>query len=65
MALFLDLAPGAAVRVGDTTITIEAKSGARVRLRIEGPDKVEPVKPGLKLTRQPPRMSASDQQSGA
>jgi len=41
MALYLDLAPGNAVRVGDTTITVEAKSGARTRLRIEGPDRVQ------------------------
>lgn len=66
MALFLDLAPGAAVRVGETTIVVEAKSGSRVRLRIEGPDKVQQVNPGLKLTRPPQRMSAAtDKQSGA
>jgi len=67
MALYLDLAPGAAVRVGGTTITVEPKSGGRTRLKIEGPDKVEQVAPVGKLTRnpQPSRMSAAGKQDGA
>lgn len=68
MALYLDLAPGAAVRVGETTITVEAKSGSRTRLRIEGPDRVQQITPevGLKLTRATPqRMSAAVGDSGA
>lgn len=43
MALHLDLAPGAQVRIGETTVTIEAKTGPRVRLRIDGPDRVTQV----------------------
>lgn len=68
MALYLDLAPGNAVRVGDTTITVEAKSGARTRLRIEGPDRVQQInEPSpLKLTRpSPPRMSTAGSSNGA
>lgn len=41
MALFIDVGPGDALRVGDSYVTIERKSGARSRLRIVGPEEVE------------------------
>lgn len=42
MALFIDVGPDDALRIGpDTFITIERKSGSRSRLRIVGNSEVE------------------------
>lgn len=46
MALFLDVGFDDILRVGGTTITIERKSGRKVRVRLDGPDDV-------KMTRKP------------
>ena len=40
MALFLDVSVDDILRVGATTITVERKSGRKVRLRLDGPDDV-------------------------
>lgn len=40
MALFLDVDTEDTLHVGDTVIKLEAKSGRRARLRIEGPAEV-------------------------
>ena len=37
MALFINVAPGEAVRIGDATITVEAKTGKSARLRVDAP----------------------------
>jgi hypothetical protein len=63
MALYLDLVPGNQIRIADTTVTIEAKTGARIRVRIDGPDRVTQVKdPPKPFTRPatPQRTSAED-----
>lgn len=39
--LYIDLGPDDVVRIGDTYVTLERKSGARSRLRIVGPAEVE------------------------
>lgn len=36
MAFFTDLAPGDTLIIGGTSVTVERKSGKRVRLRVEG-----------------------------
>lgn len=36
MALFLDVGTEDTLRIGDTLVTLEYKSGRRARLRIEG-----------------------------
>lgn len=41
MALYLDVGPDDALRLGTTLVYVERKSGTRVRLRIEGDAKVE------------------------
>lgn len=42
MALFIDVGPDDAVRIGeDTYLTLERKSGSRARLRIIGKSEVE------------------------
>lgn len=41
MALFLDVGPDDQLRIGDTIVTLERKSGKRARLKIVGPDEVE------------------------
>lgn len=40
MAMFIELRPGESVEIGDTRITIESKSGARSRLKIDSPGDV-------------------------
>lgn len=44
MALFLDVGPNDMLRINDTIVTVERKSGSRARLRILGPAEVELVK---------------------
>lgn len=44
MAMFQDLRPGDSIRVGATTITVQAKSGARSRLRIDSPEDVQVIR---------------------
>jgi hypothetical protein len=44
MAMFQDLRPGDSIRVGTTTITVQAKTGARARLRIDSPEDVQVVR---------------------
>lgn len=39
--LFIDIGPDDLVRIGDTVVSIERKSGSRARLRIVGPAEVE------------------------
>jgi hypothetical protein len=46
MALYLDLEQGESLRIGQSTVRIESKTGKRVRLRIDGPEDVRQVKPG-------------------
>ena len=43
MSLFRDVAPGQALRIGDTVVQVEHKTGNRVRLRIDSPHPVEHV----------------------
>lgn len=44
MALYRDVKPGDELRIGNTKITVETKSGQRTRLRIDSPFDVEHVK---------------------
>lgn len=44
MAMFQDLRPGDSIRIGSTTITVQAKSGARSRLRIDSPEDVQVIR---------------------
>ncbi len=46
MALVLDVGLSDALRVGDTYIVVERKSGSRARLRILGPAEVELMRNG-------------------
>lgn len=47
MALFLELEPGDAVRIGPgTTLQLVAKSGKRTRLRIESTEDVQQIRAG-------------------
>lgn len=62
MPLYLDVQPGESVRIGESTIAVEQKSGKRTRLRIDSPDRVEHVKADAKpamtqpdIPPQPPR----------
>lgn len=48
MPLFRDVQPGDVLRIGDTSITIEQKTGQRTRLRIDSPHDVEHVKAGAR-----------------
>lgn len=41
MALFIDLGPDDALRIGNDYVTLERKSGSRARLRILGQSEVE------------------------
>jgi sRNA-binding carbon storage regulator CsrA len=57
MAMIRDLKPGDSIFIGDSQVTVESKSGQRVRLRIEAPkdtpiqNKKEP--PQLPMLKQP------------
>jgi hypothetical protein len=44
MAMFQDLRPGDAIRIGDSTITVQAKSGSRARLRIDSAQDVQVIR---------------------
>lgn len=41
MPVFRDVKPGDVLRIGDTVIEVEYKSGARARLRIDSPLEVK------------------------
>jgi hypothetical protein len=41
MALYLDVGPDDILRIGDTFVALERKSGARARLKIIGKSEVE------------------------
>lgn len=69
MALFLDVGPDDAIRIGDTYIAIERKSGSRARLRIVGSSEVELIRrarqqasmaEALGRTPNPPRTDTGD-----
>lgn len=57
MALSIEVLPGERVRIGNTTITIEDKTGRRSRLRIESSEHVSLEKAGAVPTRPPPSES--------
>lgn len=46
MALFLSVELGDSIRIGRNLVTIEVKSGRRVRLRIDSDDDIEHLRPG-------------------
>lgn len=46
MALFLDAEPGDEIRIGQSVVRIERKSGQKARLRIESTEDVHHTKPG-------------------
>lgn len=50
MALFLDIEPGDTVRIGQSSIVLEAKSGRRARLRIDSTEDVTHSKGGSEST---------------
>lgn len=50
MTLYRDVQPGDTLRIGDTVIAIEQKSGQRTRMRIDSPLDVEHVKAGSRPT---------------
>lgn len=58
MGLFLELLPGEGVRIGDSTVKVEDKSGRKIRLRIESSEEIEHVKDAAAL-RRGPRTTAS------
>lgn len=68
MALFLDVGPDDALRIGeDTYLTVERKSGSRVRLRIISRSEVELMRkarllsePGAVKPLNPPRTDTGD-----
>lgn len=60
MALYLDVGPDDMVRIGNTIITIERKSGQRARLRIIGPDEVELTKRNAVPAQLPLRLPPAD-----
>ncbi|HRO60512.1 MAG TPA: hypothetical protein PKZ27_02765 [Rhodocyclaceae bacterium] len=43
MSFYTDLAPGDTLLIGGTLVTLEKKSGKRVRLKVEGDAKVQRV----------------------
>ncbi|GEM_PF-7123746 len=49
MALKLDLAPGDAVRIGDSVIKLEEKSGKRARISIDSNEDIQAYKAGAKI----------------
>lgn len=49
MALFLDVGPEDALRVGESWITVERKSGSRARLRIMSNAEVELIRNAKRL----------------
>lgn len=58
MAMFQDLRPGDSIRIGSTTITVQAKSGARSRLRIDSSEDVQVIRAddtGADVANQTPR----------
>lgn len=52
MALFLDVSTEDILRIGDTLVTLEQKSGKRARIRIEGPAEVELFRPNSQREKQ-------------
>ena len=48
MALFLEVEPGDTVRIGDSVIRVENKTGRRTRIRIDGSSDVDHQKAGAK-----------------
>ena len=65
MALYLDVGPEDALRVGEMYITVERKSGARARLKIIGKQDVEllrkaRVAAAASPLRNPPRTDTGD-----
>jgi hypothetical protein len=46
MALYMDVGANDLLVIGDTTVTVERKSGSRVRLRIIGKSDVQLVRDG-------------------
>jgi hypothetical protein len=49
MALKLDLAPGDAVRIGNSIIKVEDKSGKRTRVSIDSDEDIQSYKAGSKV----------------
>lgn len=50
MPLYRDVQPGDELRIGDTVISIEAKTGQRTRLRIDSAHEVQHRKAGARLS---------------
>lgn len=46
MALFLSVELGDSIRIGANLVTVEVKSGRRVRLRIDSDEDIEHLRPG-------------------
>ena len=44
MALWIDMGPDDVLTIGECRVTLEHKSGRRIRLAITGPDSVELLK---------------------
>ena len=65
MALFIDVGPDDALRIGpDTFITVERKSGSRSRLRIIGTSEVELLRNAkLQQVAPPASLAANDPQA--
>lgn len=53
MPLYRDVQPGDELRIGDTVISIEAKTGQRTRLRIDSVHEVQHRKAGARLSQAP------------
>lgn len=65
MALYLDVGPEDALRVGEMYITVERKSGSRARLKIIGKQDVELLRkarsaPPARQYGNPPRADTGD-----
>lgn len=45
--LFVDLGPGDTIKVGDAVVELVAKSGQKVRLRVQAPREVRIERPSL------------------
>lgn len=59
MTLYRDVQPGDTLRIGDTVIAIEQKSGQRTRMRIDSPLEVEHLKAGARPTMTRPDVQPS------
>lgn len=59
MALFREVKPGDTLRIGDTTIVVDRKSGQTTRLRIDTPLKIQQTKAGQAPAASTPAVTAA------